>query len=215
MSTGAPATYQQVLELFERYGLLLLSDVRLPSVASLVAGEPVRGSWWGHPLGKEIFKVANQLAATPHVLMSKVVSGKETFVHQRLSSALLSVGTARESWQLDDLSPLASSLLERITREHTLRIDQVQQSTGLPPKALAEAAREVERKLLVYGESFHSSSGAHTKRLESWDHWMQRTDFAEQLLPPEQGKMALEDALLILNRQFDTQGRLPWLATAP
>jgi hypothetical protein len=44
---------------------------------------------------------------------------------------------------------------------------------------------------------------------------MQRTGFAEPLLSPEQGKMALEDALLILNRQFDAKGRLPWLATAP
>jgi hypothetical protein len=125
------------------------------------------------------------------------------------------VGTARESWQLHDLSELAGFLLETLSQEQTLRIDQVQQSTGFPAKALAEAAREVERKLLAYGEELHTTSGAHTKRLESWEHWMQRIGKASPLLAPEQGKMALEDALLLLNRQFDARGRLPWLATAP
>ncbi len=215
MSTGSAATFQQIQDRLERYGLLLVSDLHLPSVASLVAGEPVRRSWWGHPRGKEIYAVANQLAASEEVLLIKLVSGKETFVHQRLWSALLGVGTARESWQLHDLSALACFLLETLPQEQTLRIDQVHQSTGFPSKALAEAAREVERKLLAYGESFHTTSGAHTKRLESWERWMQRTGFAEPLLAPEQGKMALEDALLLLNRQFDAQGRLPWLATAP
>ena len=215
MSTGSAATFQQIQDLLERYGLLLVSDLHLPSVASLVAGEPVRRSWWGHPRGKEIYAVANQLAASEEVLLIKLVSGKETFVHQRLWSALLGVGTARESWQLHDLSALACFLLETLPHEQTLRLDQVHQSTGFPSKALAEAAREVERKLLAYGESFHTTSGAHTKRLESWERWMQRTGFAQPLLAPEQGKMALEDALLLLNRQFDAQGRLPWLATAP
>lgn len=215
MSTGSAATFQQILHYLERYGLLLVSDLHLPSVASLLVGEPVRRSWWGHPRGKEIYAVTNQLAASSHVLMVKLVSGKETFVHQRLWSALLSVGTARESWQLHDLSALACFVLATLTQEHTLRIDQVQQSTGFSSKALAEAAREVERKLLAYGESFHTTSGAHAKRLESWERWMRRTGFAEPLLAPEQGKMALEDALLILNRQFDAQGRLPWLTTDP
>jgi hypothetical protein len=162
-----------------------------------------------------MYAVLYQLAARQEVLMSKLVSGKETCVHQRLWSALIGVGTARESWQLQDLSESAGFLLETLSHEQTLRIDQVCQSTDFPAKALAEAAREVERKLLAYGEELHTTSGAHTKRLESWGHWMQRTGFAGPLLAPEQGKLALEDALLLLNRQFDARGRLPWLATAP
>ena len=79
----------------------------------------------------------------------------------------MGVGTDRESWQLHDLSGLAGFLLETLSQEQTLRIDQVHQSTGFPAKALAEAAREVERRLLAYGEELHTTSGAHTKRLES------------------------------------------------
>jgi hypothetical protein len=215
MRTGSAATFPQILDLLEHYGLLLVSDPHLPSVVRLVAGEPVRRSWWGHPRGHEMYAILNQLAAREEVLVSKLVSGKETYVHQRLWSALLGVGTARESWQLQDLSEPANFLLETLSHEQALRIDQIHQSTGFPAKALAEAAREVERKLLAYGEELHTASGAHTKRLESWEHWMQRVGFAGLLLAPEEGKEALEDALLLLNRQFEARGRLPWLATVP
>src|ERR1700681_4423049 len=37
-------------------GLLLKSDPRLPSVAGLVAGEAIRGSWWAHPAAHAIFQ---------------------------------------------------------------------------------------------------------------------------------------------------------------
>ncbi len=40
----------------ERLGLLLLQDKKLPSVATIFAGRPMAGSWWGHPLGQEMFR---------------------------------------------------------------------------------------------------------------------------------------------------------------
>ena len=75
------ATLRQVLEELERYGILLESDARLPSVAGLVAGEPVRGSWWGHPRGQNIYRIAGWLGEHPDVVVSKLVSGKVTYVH--------------------------------------------------------------------------------------------------------------------------------------
>src|SRR5260370_36128034 len=150
MSTDSAATFQQILDLLKRYGLLLVSDPHLPSVVSLVAGEPVRRSWWGHPRGKEMYAVLNQLAAREEGLMSKLVSGKETYVHQRLWSALIGVGTARESWQLHDLSALACFLLETLPQEQTLRIDQGHPSTGFPSESPAGASRAVDRSLRDY-----------------------------------------------------------------
>jgi ankyrin repeat protein len=35
--------------------VLLEHDRELPSVTSIVAGEPISGSWWGHPLGHAIY----------------------------------------------------------------------------------------------------------------------------------------------------------------
>jgi hypothetical protein len=51
-----------VLAVLERDGLLLVADSVLPSVVSLVAGERVRGSWWGYRLSGEIFRVVNAAA---------------------------------------------------------------------------------------------------------------------------------------------------------
>jgi len=215
MSSEATTSFRSVLEALEKYGLLLESDAQLPSLVSIVAGGPVRGSWWGHARGHIIFAVGSQLANHPDVLVIKLVSGKVTFVQRRLWPAVISVATAREPWQLQDLSEMACTLLESVTQEHTLRIDLFQKAAHLNAKALSDAARELERKLLVYGESLHTSSGAHAKLLETWEHWTRRTSFAESQTPSEQGKMALEDALLVLNRQFDAKGRLPWLAKAP
>src|SRR5215831_8257734 len=84
-------------------GLLLKSDSRLPSVATLVAGTPVRGSWWAHPASHAIFWAINELADRKDVLVVKLIRGKDTFVHQRLWPELLAIVTADEPWQLHGL----------------------------------------------------------------------------------------------------------------
>jgi len=68
-----------------------------------VAGEPIPGSWWGHSRGDEIYRAANDLADRRDVLLTKLVDGKVTYVHQRLWAAVLTVACSRERWQLDGL----------------------------------------------------------------------------------------------------------------
>jgi hypothetical protein len=72
---------------------MMLESARgpLPSVAELVAGEPIRGSWWGHPAGHAIFDTLNALADSPDVLRTRLVGGKVTLVHRRLWPALVRV----------------------------------------------------------------------------------------------------------------------------
>src|SRR5207244_5416939 len=96
--------FQKTLKELKRFGLLLLSDARLPSITSLVARKPIRGSWWGHPKGREIFRVVSQIVDHPDVAVTKLVSGKITFVHRKLWPALLALATAREAWQMKGLS---------------------------------------------------------------------------------------------------------------
>ena len=84
----------------ERLGLLMLQDRRLPSLAALVAGGPVAGSWWGHPAGKEIFRIAGELDDDPDVTTAKLVAGKVTVVHRKRVAALAAVGAERAGWQL-------------------------------------------------------------------------------------------------------------------
>lgn len=72
---------------------MLLESARgpLPNVAEIVAGEPIRGSWWGHPAGHAIFAALNTLADSPDVVRTRLVNGKVTLVHRRLWPALVRV----------------------------------------------------------------------------------------------------------------------------
>ena len=69
---------------------MLLESARGPivSVAELVAGEPIRGSWWGHADGHAIFNIINELADAPDVVRLRLVGDKITLVHARLWPAL-------------------------------------------------------------------------------------------------------------------------------
>jgi hypothetical protein len=209
MDTGA--AFQQVFEALQSHGLLLESDPQMPSVASIIAGEAIRGSWWGHPQGNTIYQVANELCEHPDILVTKLVSGKITYVHRQLWPAVIGVGTAGEPWQLQDLSDAAQWLLDKVTQEHSVTTDQLQLFSSYKPRALGDAARELEKKLLVSSGSFHSLTGAHYKRLEIWARWISRVSFTEKPMAAEEGKHALEDIVFMLNDRFEAKGKLPWI----
>lgn len=73
---------------------MMLESARgpLPNVAELVAGEPIRGSWWGHPASHAIYDVVNALADSPDVARTRLVNGRVTLIHRRLWPALVRVG---------------------------------------------------------------------------------------------------------------------------
>jgi hypothetical protein len=72
---------------------MMLESARgpLPNVAELIVGEPIRGSWWGHPQSHAIFDAINALAESPDVVRTRLVNGKVTLVHRRLWPALVRV----------------------------------------------------------------------------------------------------------------------------
>jgi len=61
----------------------------VPSLAHAIAGERIRGSWWSHPKGNEIFKLTHAVRESPDVLVCRLVDGKVTYVHRRLWPALV------------------------------------------------------------------------------------------------------------------------------
>src|SRR3990170_1318477 len=115
---ASSAEFRRVLRELKRLGLLLESDKIFPNVVALVAGGPVRGSWWAHPLAHDIYGVTHPLGEHADVIVTKLVSGKATYVHRRLWSAVVAAGTSRERWQLDELSPVATRLLRLVRRRH-------------------------------------------------------------------------------------------------
>jgi hypothetical protein len=81
---------------------MLLQSARgpLPNVAELVAGEPIKGSWWGHPKGHAIFNTLASLDESPDVVRLRLVNGKVTLVHRRMWPALVRVADRFAAKQL-------------------------------------------------------------------------------------------------------------------
>ncbi|HEY1419035.1 MAG TPA: hypothetical protein VGF41_14090, partial [Myxococcaceae bacterium] len=111
---------QEVVKALGTSGLLYLHDARKPSLTALVAGAPIKGSWWGHPAGKRIFQVTSALEDGGQVLFVPLLSAKVTLVHRRLWPSLVSVGESRAPWQMDALTPRARELLAKV--QHTGRV---------------------------------------------------------------------------------------------
>ncbi|MBI4626875.1 MAG: hypothetical protein HY736_27095 [Verrucomicrobia bacterium] len=63
----------------------------VPSLAREVAGEPLRGSWWAHPKGHEIFVLSRAIRRSPDVLVCRLVDRKITYVHRRLWPTLVAL----------------------------------------------------------------------------------------------------------------------------
>jgi len=169
---GVDEALVQARAALERFGLLLLSDPALPSLVGIIVGEPLRASWWGHPRGGLIYRAMNALDDDAAVLSTKLVAGKVTYVHRRLWRAIVRLGSAREEWQMHGLSEGASWLLEHVAEEGELRTDLVVPPPGVRlQRRVADAARELERRLLVHSSEMHTPSGAHAKVLQTWANW--------------------------------------------
>ncbi|MCH7698090.1 MAG: hypothetical protein IH865_04035 [Chloroflexi bacterium] len=204
------AASRRVYNELKRTGFLLLTDNVLPSVVSLVVGEAVRGSWWAHPRVHNIYDVAQPLGEHADVIVAKLVSGKNTYVHRILWPALIAVSSAREPWQLKGLSRMAHRLLAAVDEQSELRTDSIPWSGGARKDSPGEATRLLERKLLVHTEEVHTETGAHAKRLECWERWGKRVGLETNRMPAEQAKRELEAVLAELNERFEGNGKLPW-----
>jgi hypothetical protein len=85
-------TTAEAIEFVRRHGVALESAAGpVPSLAAAVAGRPIRGSWWAHERGREIFALSRTVRDCPDVLVCRLVEGKITYVHQRLWPPLVRV----------------------------------------------------------------------------------------------------------------------------
>lgn len=156
-----------------------------------------------------IFQVNERLDDHKDLLSTKLVSGKVTFVHRKLWPEILAIGLSREPWQLKNLSNSARCLLKTIDERGSVTTDE------LPPPPsgnakVGDAARELEKRLLINGAQIHTVSGAHAKVLETWPHWARRVGFKNPDIHTAMAKEALETLLLKLNQEFSAAAKLPW-----
>ena len=142
---GGKAAAKDALRFVEENGLVLqAARGPVPSLAEHVAGGPIRGSWWGHPRGHDIFQATEAVADSGEVLVCRLVAGKLTYVHRRLWPALV-----RLADRLD------RERLARVWSEHTAKGHHVAHSMAFPSwvpdevraAAAAMSEDEAERQL--------------------------------------------------------------------
>ena len=114
----------------------------IPNLAEYVAGEPIRGSWWGHRSGHAIYTVLNQVRDSPEVVALRLFNGKITLVHKRVWPALVRVA---------DRFPAAR--LAAIEEEHTasgahMTFD-IPFPEWVPPEDVAAAAKLTTEEALA------------------------------------------------------------------
>jgi hypothetical protein len=174
-----------VIEAVVTFGLLLLSDPKRQNAIEILTGEPPRGSWWSHPHANAIYDRLQVVERNPDIAFVKLIAGKVTMVHRTLWPALLGVGSAREDWQLQGLLPQAAQWLAAVDQRAPGRPDVV--------PASRTAAKDIEARLLAYGNSVHGAAGKHETVLEPWPDWAVRVG-CTKALPVAAGKVALEAA---------------------
>jgi hypothetical protein len=191
----------------EREGLLLVQDKVRPSVTTLLAGEPISGSWWAHPLAHPIYD-ALQVAYDDAVRV-KLVAGKVTLVHRRCWPALVAVGKARARWQTEELDPALAALVARAGR-----FREPVELTELAPfpdaKARKATVREIERRLLLHVDSIHTDAGAHATTVEGWRTFQRRRQVGERLPTPTAARSAFEGIVAGWPGVDDARAVLPW-----
>ena len=162
-------TAAQALALVKRHGVVTLAAhiEGVPCFVEAVTGEPVRGSWWGHPRGKLIFALAEGLDDSSEVLTLKLLEGKATFVDRALWPVLLAV-VLDDQWRaarVKKLSAAGKALLKKV---------EASSRRGEAPGPV----KELEASLLVHCASEHTEKGRHEKRLTAWADWAKARSIA-------------------------------------
>jgi len=97
-------TAEEAIAFIRRHGVVLeAGSGPVPSLVEVIVGTPVRGNWWSHPRGMEIFQLTRAVRASRQILVCRLVSGKVTFVHRTLWPALV---RAAEHFSRSDLAQL-------------------------------------------------------------------------------------------------------------
>lgn len=147
-------TFEQAMAFIREHGIVLTAARGpVPRMAEVIAGEPIKGSWWAHPKSHHIFSIFQQLAESPDILVCRFVGGKVTFVHRRLWPALVRLA--------DRFEP---ERIAQVHQEHTAKghheAHEVPYPQWVPADVLEEAGRlSVEQALAMLGPAVSRMGG--------------------------------------------------------
>ena len=133
-------TSRQALAFIRKHGVVLeAAQGPVPSLAEVIAGAPIRGSWWSHPKSPEIFAVTRAIRDSDDVLVCRLIKGKVTFVHRRLWPALVRAASRLPSDHLSQVREVHTSSGRHVTREVPFP-DWVPSSVRAAARRLSEKA---------------------------------------------------------------------------
>jgi hypothetical protein len=120
-----------------RHGVVLMAAKGpVPRLTEWIAGEPIRGSWWAHAKGRDIYAQLSKISDSPNILTCRLIEGHVTFVHRRLWPALV---------RLADCFP--PDAIASIRDVHTPLGKHVTESTPFPawvPQKVLAAGRRLD-----------------------------------------------------------------------
>ncbi len=190
-------TPEQAIAFVRKQKIVPVTDVDSAgtSFVRAVTGERVRGSWWGHGKGYEVFNLVGSVLHSGEAISVKLLAGKETLVHRSLWPAFFRVVTdaGRVRERHAKLSPGAKKLLREVEKSSECWLDELSSKWKLTTKeqrrALSKSRLELEKALLVSADTIHTDTGAHASVLRTWTAW------AKPEVEKAAKKLSLEDAL--------------------
>lgn len=136
-------TTSEALAFIEQHGVVLASAKGpVPRLTEAIVGEPIKGSWWGHPKSHEIFAILQVIADSKDVLVCRLVNGKVTFVHRRLWPALVRVAKQFPANRVSQVHEEHTASGRHVTRE-------IPFPKWVPPDVVKEAKLMSEKDALA------------------------------------------------------------------
>ena len=111
---------------------------------------------------------------------------------------------------MGDLSADAKTLFSKVDKEGELQSDWLVEVGGYASKELSAIINELEKRLLLFSEQFHTARGKHARYLESWPHWAARANFQPEKILPLEARAQIYDRVSKLNSEFGAAAKLPW-----
>jgi hypothetical protein len=144
MKGAVAITSHHALAFIRKHGVVLeAAKGPVPSLAELIAGEPVRANWWSHPKSGEIFAVTRAIGDSDDVLVCRLIKGEVTFVHRRLWPALVRAA-----------GRLPTDHLAQVREVHTSSGRHAIKETPFPdwvPSRVRAAARRLSEEAALFG----------------------------------------------------------------
>jgi hypothetical protein len=129
-------TIDDALSFIREHGVVLASAKGpAPRLTELITGEPIRGSWWAHPQGRQIFAVLQAISTSKDILTCRLIDRKLTLVHRRLWPALV---RASDLFSADQLA--------QVRQQHTPSGHHINTEVAYPdwvPREVLTAARRL------------------------------------------------------------------------